>query len=186
MQIVLFDTETTGLMKPADSPLDNQPRILEFGAIKLHYNYDTEEFVEVGRIEFMCDPGFGVPAIITKITGIKQEDIDGKPEFGVHYPILADWMVGTTMLVAHNLAFDCGMLNTELRHIGRVHHFPYPPTQICTVEASYHIKNRRMKLEQLYKHYKGKDPQQTHRAIGDVEILVECFKELVLEGAIEL
>ena len=49
--LIVFDLETTGLPKAEGSDLDMQPKIIEFGAIKL-----TEELIEVDRLEFFCNP----------------------------------------------------------------------------------------------------------------------------------
>jgi DNA polymerase-3 subunit epsilon len=179
--IILFDTETTGLLLPAGSPLENQPRILEFAAIKL--NKDLEE---IGRLEFMCNPGTGVPPIITKITGITNADIDGKPPFSENLKSLQEFHTGVKYQVAHNVSFDCGMLRNELLRLEADALFPWPAVKICTVEATHYIKNRRMKLEKVYEHFFNKPAEQKHRAMGDVEILTAIFIELVKTGVIEL
>ena len=50
--MIVFDLETTGLPKAEGSDLDMQPRIIEFGAIKVDDNLE-----EVDRLEFFCNPG---------------------------------------------------------------------------------------------------------------------------------
>ena len=50
--MIVFDLETTGLPKAEGSDLDIQPRIIEFGAIKV-----DDDFNEVGRLQFLCSPG---------------------------------------------------------------------------------------------------------------------------------
>ena len=44
--MIVFDLETTGLPKAEGSDLDIQPRIIEFGAIKV-----DDDFNEVGRLQ---------------------------------------------------------------------------------------------------------------------------------------
>ena len=51
--MIVFDLETTGLPKAEGSDLDIQPKIIEFGALKL----DDETLEEVDRLEFFCNPG---------------------------------------------------------------------------------------------------------------------------------
>ena len=46
--MIVFDLETTGLPKAEGSDLDIQPRIIEFGAIKVDDN-----FKEVDRFQFL-------------------------------------------------------------------------------------------------------------------------------------
>ena len=47
--MIVFDLETTGLPKAEGSDLDLQPRIIEFGAIRL----TDGNFEEYDRLEFM-------------------------------------------------------------------------------------------------------------------------------------
>ena len=35
VKIIMFDTETTGLLLPEGAPLENQPQIIEFAAIAM-------------------------------------------------------------------------------------------------------------------------------------------------------
>lgn len=46
---IVFDTETTGLLKPESAPLSEQPQIIEFAGIKV--DFDTLE--EIDRLEFL-------------------------------------------------------------------------------------------------------------------------------------
>jgi DNA polymerase III epsilon subunit-like protein len=181
MNIIIFDVETTGLLLPAGAPLDKQPFIIEFAAIKL-----DAELNEIGRIDFLINPGFPISKEIQKITGLVDADLHDKPNFGPNIPSLQEFFLGATHLVAHNVTFDTGMLRNDLERCDMVCQLPWPPVHICTVEASFHIKNRRMNLAALYKHITGEDATNRHRAIGDVETLVTCFKWLVAEGAIGL
>ena len=66
--MIVFDLETTGLPKAEGSDLNIQPKIIEFGAIKV-----DDDFKEVDRLEFMCNPGHDLDPKITKITGITDE-----------------------------------------------------------------------------------------------------------------
>jgi DNA polymerase III epsilon subunit-like protein len=175
--ICLFDTETTGLLLPEGAPLANQPRIIEFAAIKIN-----PQLEEVGRLEFMCNPGLPLPAIITKITGITDKDLYGKLMFDHYISDLIDFFSDVDIVVAHNVNYDMGMLSNELRRNNSFDKFPWPSTNICTIEATYHIHNRRMKLEQAYEHFCNKPVINKHRAMGDVETLLELTKKLVEEG----
>ena len=47
--MIVFDLETTGLPKAEGSDLDIQPRIIEFGAIKV-----DDDFNEVGKTCSFC------------------------------------------------------------------------------------------------------------------------------------
>lgn len=179
--MIVFDNETTGLSKPIACPLNEQPQIIEFAAIKL----DDKSLKERGRMTFLCNPGIPLPAEITKITGLKDKDLADKPPFVNFYPSMADFYLGERFLVAHNLDFDRSMLTFELQRIDKLTQFPWPPKHICTVEKSYYIKNKRLKQTDLYEIAMGKGKTyKAHRAMDDVEALCDIIRWLRKEKAL--
>lgn len=176
--MILLDTETTGLPDISVAPLDAQPRIIELAAVKLN----AVNLKKVAEINFLCDPGMSVPPEVTKITGLRTEDVKGKGSFARHLPFLIDFFLGTKYLVAHNLPFDREMIAFELKRIDRLLNFPWPPEHICTVERSQDISGNYISLTNLYIHYFGEDPGQKHRGAGDVEILYEVVRKMREEG----
>lgn len=171
--IILLDFETTGLTLPSSSDLELQPKIIEIGAIKV-----TKSMNVVAELSELIDPKQEISAEITKITGIKPEQLKGKRHIEEIIPELAEFFLGASTLIAHNLAFDRDVLYFELLRCGWERRFPFPPSQICTVDSTMHIKGRRMKLTELYEHTQGKPLAQTHRALDDVKALFECYKAL--------
>ena len=171
--IILLDFETTGLILPSSSDLVLQPRIIEIGAIKV-----SDKGSVVAELGELIDPKQEISAEITKITGIKPEQLKGKRTIEEVIPELADFFLGAHTLVAHNVAFDRDVLYFELLRTGWERRFPFPPNQVCTVDSTMHIKGRRMKLTELYEHTQGKPLAQTHRAVDDVRALWECYKVL--------
>lgn len=176
--MIIFDTETTGLLKSSIVDLEQQPKIIEFAAIKL----DDKTLEEVDRIEFLVNPGHALPAVITKITGIEDSDLKDVKPFVDYYEQLTNFFLGEKYLIAHNVAFDVGMLTTELSRIGRLTQFPWPPIQICTVNKTMTIKGYRLKLSILYSHLFGEEFKEAHRAMNDVMALVRCVKTLIKNG----
>ncbi len=165
---LVFDTETTGLLKPSGSPLAEQPRIIELALVET----DGARILRSGA--WLLDPGCELSEEITKITGLRTEDVRGKPKFvELLEELIADWFLGATGMLAHNMPFDHGMLLTELRHLGREHRFPWPPAQMCTVDEFLHLHGRRMKLTELYEQTFGRPLAQTHRALDDTTALAE-------------
>lgn len=171
--MIFLDFETTGLIAPSSSDLGVQPRIIEIGALKV-----DADFNELGRVNELIDPGIPISDEITRITGIKNPDLKGKRKFSVAALDLTEFFLGERVLVAHNLDFDLSVLYYELLRLNLHRRFPFPPEQICTVDASFHIKGRRLKLTELYEITQKKPLHQTHRAIEDVEALVACYKAL--------
>lgn len=172
--MIVFDTETTGLTKAASMPIDQQPKIIEFAAIKL----DDETLEEVDRIEFFCNPREKLDDFVVNFTGITDEILKDQPTFQENYSNLCDFFLGEKVMVAHNCQFDRSMLEFELRRLNKVKNFPWPPVHICTVEKSMPIRKYRLKLFQLYKIATNSEIEEAHRAMADVESLVACVKYL--------
>ena len=173
--MIIFDTETTGITKTSIIDLSKQPKIIEFAAIKL----DDKTLEEIDRIDFLVNPEMQIPAGASKVNGIYNKDVDGQKTFSSHFGELAKFFLGEKFLIAHNLEFDINMLKYELMRIGREAQFPFPPAQICTVNKTFHINNYRLSLGKLYQHLFNEELQNAHRAMGDVESLTRCVKELI-------
>jgi ATP-dependent DNA helicase DinG len=94
--LVALDLETTGLNIETDS-------VIEIGAVKL-INGET-----AGVLETLINPGVPLPLETTHITGIRQEDLRGKPTMAEFLPTLRDF-VGDATVVAHNVSFDIAFL----------------------------------------------------------------------------
>lgn len=177
MTYIVMDTETTGLPNSEGAPLDSQPRIIEFAAIKL-----DDELNEISRLEFICNPMCQLSDIITKITGLRNSDVDDKLPFTNYYQQLCDFFLGCDKLVAHNATFDVSLLRFELQRMGKLCNFPWPSVHICTIEKTMHYHGYRLNLGKLHKKLTGEEHVNgAHRAMPDVEALVRCVKVLCKE-----
>src|SRR5260221_9467017 len=94
--LVAIDLETTGL----DA---STAQIIEIGAVKFR---DGEI---IGNYSTLVDPESPIPPKITSITGIRPEDILGKPKLRDVLPQLKEF-VGDAILVGHNIEFDLSFL----------------------------------------------------------------------------
>lgn len=179
--MIVFDTETTDLTLPEVSPLDSQPYIIEYAAIKLN----DKTLKEIDRLEFVCKPPIRIPAFIEKLTGITNKRVQDEHEFAFYYDKLFDFCSGEKIWVAHNAQFDLDIMKFSLRRLGKEHAFPYPKRHICTVQETLFIDGARKKLSYLYELATGKELVDAHRAMADVEGLVAIIKWLRKEhGAI--
>ena len=175
---LIIDTETTGLLLPSTAPLEKQPRIIELAILAVE---------ECGTIkteyEWLINPEMDISAEITKITGIKNEDLIDEPTFEDLLPEI--WLVfnSANTIIAHNAPFDIGMLESDLRRISALDGFPMPDRQICTVNEYFHEFGHRPKLTELYERKMGMKLAQTHRAMDDVLALYEVLKK---DGFFEL
>lgn len=177
--MIAFDTETTGLLRPDPAELWLQPHIIEIYLCK--FNWDGEITAE---FETYVKPPVSIPENITQITGIDDSMVKDAPKFIEIYDDLCEFVLGETEIYAHNCSFDIGVLSVELRRFDLDYRFPWPVKQICTVEASYPIKNKRMSLSELYKLSTGKDLVNAHRAKNDVLATVNSILWLKENGFI--
>jgi DNA polymerase III subunit epsilon len=166
---LIFDTETTGLPLPQSAPLEKQPKIIDFALIKI------ENGKELSRHEWLINPSEAITPEITKITGLKDEDVKDAKTFPHYLPEIEQVFKGVDAIFAHNLPFDKGMMMFELRRCGKEKEFLWPMEQICTAAEFKHIKNRRMRLIELYEVTLGKPLDQKHRAMADCEALLEIL-----------
>lgn len=178
--MIVFDTETTGLVEPEAARLESQPQIIEFAGIKL----DDRTLEEVERLEFLCSIGKDLPFHIVKITGITDKMLKGKKTFAANYSNLVDFFKGEGTLVAHNASFDVDMIKFELMRMDKLLKFPWPEKHICTVESTIAIKGFRLSLTNLHEHLFEKGFPSAHRAMVDVEALTRCVIELRGRGII--
>ncbi len=173
--MIIWDTETTDLVKPVATRLSQQPQIIEYAAIKL----DDKTLEEVGRLEFKFKNDSPLQPQIIKITGLRDSDLINMPKFGEKLHELREFHLGERIFVAHNLAFDSNMLQIELRRLDAMHKFPWPYHGIDTVNETYHIKGFRLNLSKLHEHCFGKPFEGAHRAMVDVEALTRCVIHLI-------
>lgn len=180
--MIIFDTETTGLVKAADVDLKQQPKIIEYFGLKVNdKTYEIEE-----ELELLINPGEVITKEITDITGITNDMLADKPKFPQVFRQLAEFHIGERYIVGHNIAFDLDMLTFELKRIGKMRHFPWSPNQICTVEISEHYQGRRLKLADLYKHLTGNTFKGAHRARADVMGTYTCLTSMIADGTYKL
>ena len=103
-RLVLFDTETTGLMYSRDE-------IIEFAAVVVEQRDGQPEIVREYDELIALSPGGFVPPKIEQLTGITNQDLKerGIPKAQVCGDI-ADMVAGNTLLLAYNAHFDLSFL----------------------------------------------------------------------------
>lgn len=183
MNIVIFDTETTGLPKPMKAPMAQQPRIIEIGLLYIDHRGNITR-----TMDQLIDPGADIynpkdetngrvlDPFITQATGIKIEDLDGQPAFSDILPVFTEFMRGADALIAHNAAFDKKMVDLEMMRL-EMGPFPYPSKIICTVQEYTAMMGKWPKLTELYAKIMGKSLQQDHRGLSDCYALWEILQK---------
>ncbi|MBN2470937.1 MAG: DEAD/DEAH box helicase [Anaerolineae bacterium] len=95
-EIIAIDLETTGLDASKDA-------IIEIGLAR----YKDGQILETW--ETLIDPEREIPPFITSITGIRQDDVIGKPRINdVRRDI--EQFIGDAPVLGHNIGFDVGFL----------------------------------------------------------------------------
>lgn len=102
---VVFDLETTGLSTRYD-------KITEFGAIRF------ENGQVVDKLDILINPERKIPKAIVEKTHITDEMVKDQPTIEqVIDKILA--FMDNAILVSHNITFDYGFINENLKRMGR-------------------------------------------------------------------
>jgi DNA polymerase III subunit epsilon len=103
---VVLDTETTGLSAAA--------RIVEFAAVEV----DPRSGAMGRRFHAIIDPEVPIPAVVTRIHGIRDCDVVGRPPFRALADEICAFIAGATV-IAQNASFDKRMIEFELARAGR-------------------------------------------------------------------
>lgn len=177
-EVIIFDTETTGLEAKNKADMSKQPYVIEYAGIKL--NWKTLE--EVDRLEFMAKPPILIPPQATAVHQITDDMVKDEFPFSAHYDKLVDFTLGVRYGIAHNYSYDRNMIFYELKRMGKQMAYPYFPNPICTVELTYSLNNFRLNLTKLVKLLLDEDHANAHRAMPDVEKLADCVRALREKG----
>jgi len=182
MQILFFDTETTGFPRKLSSPLETQPEIFEFaGAILDTKNLEKEP----ERFTFLCRTQKKLPTIVEDYCHIKDSELNGKPPFSYYYKELENFISKCDGWVAHNLIFDKKMLAIELARLGKHKTFPWPKIERCTMQWSRkNCARGKHNLRDLHYRYAEENVIQGHRAMSDVDMLIAVARVLISEGTL--
>ena len=105
VQIVVIDTETTGLDPARD-------RVIDIGAVRLGADLQV-----AATWSTLVDPECALPLQITRLTGIAAADLAGAPTFARAYVELREF-VGEALVVGQNVAFDLAMLGAAAARCG--------------------------------------------------------------------
>lgn len=157
---VCFDFETTGLS--ADS------KVIEIGAVKVKNGYMVSRYSSLVDPEVMIDP------MITKITGITNEMVEGKPTIDQLIPSFYEYTEGLT-LVAHNAPFDCRFLDRDAKAAG--YHFDHDVFDTLAFARKVLPKQPSYKLTVLTELF-GIPQNDAHRAWCDAEATARLYMYL--------
>lgn len=152
-RLAIVDVETTGLHSEQD-------RVIEVGIVI----FEAGEIVE--RYGQLINPGRPIPEEIVKITGIKDEDVAGKPAFEEVVDEVVSRLTGA-IVVAYNLSFDKGFLAMELERAGR--EWPDVPELDPLIFARQLHKGKGSNKLGAVAARLGISLENAHRAVDDAE-----------------
>ncbi|MBL7988896.1 MAG: 3'-5' exonuclease [Chlorobi bacterium] len=189
MNIIFFDTETTGLPKNYKAPatdVENWPRIVE-----LSWTVCTEDGRIVKQESFVIRPeGFEIPEAASAIHGISQEyAMTEGVSIKTALEAFTDDYDGCELVVAHNLNYDLNVISCE-----HVRSFGFEITEkaaVCTMKASTEfcaIPSKRgfkyPSLQELHTTLFGYKFDNEHSATADTEAAQRCYFALRKNGVI--
>lgn len=166
--VTIFDFETTGLSGQND-------RVIEMAAIRVINGEIVTEFDTLVRLDDR-----ELPTKITEITGIRPEMLAGAMDETIAFKMLR-LIMGDSLLVAHNAAFDMQFLHWAMQRIGGKT-FSNPFLDTLTISRARHTYPH--KLENMCERY-GITLDGAHRALNDVRATWELLTAMHLEDSVE-
>ncbi len=199
MNILVFDTETTGLpdfRAPVDA--QGQPWPCQIAGILFDENRKRR-----ATLEIIVKPPVSLSPELTKIHGLDDAIVAAcgySPLVGCNmfYRLLSK----ADMVVAHNLDFDMRIMRGASMRAGFSNDDFFTSKQLfCTMKKSTDIvkcpPSEKMKaagrhgyknpsLAEAYRHFHGRDFSDAHTALADAEACAEIFWRLVDQLGIRL
>ena len=166
--LVVFDLETTGLDLVKD-------RIIQLSLIKVYPDGNEE------RKNIFVNPGQPIPAEVTALTGISNEDVKDAPTFKQLAADLAELFKGSDIAGFNSNHFDVPLLAEEFLRAGI--DFDFSKCRLIDVQTIFHKMERR-NLAAAYKFYCGRKMEEdfeAHRADQDTEATYR-----VLQGQLDM
>jgi len=155
--LVSIDLETTGLDPRSD-------QIIEIGAVKFQGDTVLEEF------QSLVYPGRSIPVHITRLTGIRDRDVEGSPSFSQIAPRLQRF-IGNAPLLGHNIRFDLTVLASNGLSM------PNPAIDTYTLASVLLPDTPRYSLGALARVF-GIESGSAHRGLDDAQMARDVYLEL--------
>ncbi len=166
--LVVFDLETTGLDLVKD-------RIIQLSYIKVFPDGNEE------RGNHLINPGISIPAEVVQLTGISNDDVQGKPTFRDIAQDICNIFADSDIAGYNSNHFDIPLLAEEFLRAGI--DFDFSKRNLIDAQVIYHKMERR-NLAAAYKFYCGRKMEEdftAHRADEDTEATYR-----VLQGELDM
>ena len=161
--LIFFDLETTGTNISRD-------KIVEIAAVKVLPNGEKITHVQ------LVNPLIPIPAEVSLIHGITDEDVKNAPPFKNIAKELARFFEGCDLAGFNIIKFDVPLLVEEFLRAGV--DFETSNKKLLDAQKIFHLMEKR-NLSSAYKFYCNKDLQDAHSALADTMATVEVFEEQI-------
>ena len=163
-EYVTLDLETTGLEPKRD-------RIIEIGAVKVSNG------VVIGEYTTLIDPQLEIPERISKLTGISNDMVQGKP---LIQKMLGEFLefCGDLPLLGHNILFDYSFVKHQAVNCG----LEFEKEAVDTLKIARAVLSDlpSRSLQNLRQHFEI--PQgDAHRALEDARTTYHLYERLFQE-----
>jgi predicted DnaQ family exonuclease/DinG family helicase len=159
---VALDLETTGLDPDRDA-------IIEVGAVR----FCADEILET--FSTFVNPGRPIPALITDLTGIRDEDVAQAPALHAVLPRLSRF-VGESPIIGHSVQFDMAFIR---RHSHLLENETLDTFELATVLITHADRYSLGSLTNLLEI----ELEQAHRALDDAQASYHLFRVLLHRAA---
>lgn len=183
---LFFDTETTGLPRDWNAPvqnLDNWPRLVQLAW--LAYDNDGNQLAEKEHI--IRPEGFLIPAAASQVHGITNEKaLASGEDLAEVLEEFAKQIREAEFLVAHNMNFDEKIMGAEFLR-NSIENKLFERERICTMLSSIDYCRipsssgggyKWPRLSELHIKLFGTDFEDAHDALVDTSACARCFFEL--------
>lgn len=165
LEVVAFDTETTGL------ELRRGDTVVSIGACRIV----NARLLASDTFDLKVDPGKPIPPASTAIHGISDDDVAGAPPLSVVLPRFRDY-VGDAVLLAHNAAFDLLAIQPASGEVT----FDMPVLDTLLLSRALDASLDGHDLDSLAERYDLAFPPGTrHTALGDARVTAELWLALL-------
>jgi len=185
--VLIFDTETTGLPIIKSFNVYNDPEELEYynnsRVIEIAYIIYSPNNIEIKRKHFLIKPdGFEINN--SNIHGITFDNanVNGLMMIDVLDEFEQD--LDNVTLVAHNIAFDINVLISECYRYNKT--LLINKLKLCDTRCTMKMAMKQLdvnfciKLVLLHQYLYKQNIIQTHRALDDVKLCADCYFKMIL------
>ncbi|SEL46727.1 exonuclease domain-containing protein [Halomonas daqiaonensis] len=165
LEIVSFDTETTGL------ELRRGDTVVSIGACRIV----NARLLASDTLDLKVDPERPIPPASTAIHGITDDDVSGAPPLNVALPRFRDY-IGEAVILAHNAAFDLLAIQPPGGNVD----FDMPVLDTLLLSRALDDSLDGHDLDSLADRYDLSFPPGTrHTALGDARVTAELWLSLL-------